>query len=255
MQLPVIRVRLVVIALVGAGILIAATAASSAMGSPSAQPVLGTKYFYVPHAIGFGHARPSMFSNGGDPSGTVTLIHWSGWGGAVADGVGQNAISMPGGGYYPGTAPIQLRASDLGDCGDGIRAYLKLEYSVPSMPGGPPGPWTPWATGRNFCPHWATKATVTTADLSTQGSYLCGVHGIAQASHSETVRSAVLVDGNRGLLFGIAARSFVDATRAQAQAVVTLLGAFSTASGKVGIHDRIPAGTKVHYEIICNSGE
>jgi hypothetical protein len=248
MRLP-FRPRPVLIALVVAGTWAIAGVASSAAASPT--PVLGTRYFYAPDASGFGRAHPSLFSNGGDPSGVVSDIHWSSWGGPVAVGVGQNAIFMPAGGYYPGTVPIQLRASHLGDCGDGVRAYLTLEFSVPSKPGGPAGPWTTWGTAKTFCPEWSTTVSSSTNDLAAAGSEFCALRAVAQAAHAETVRTAV-TDGINSLLFALAAKSSVRATRSQAQAVVTVDGRFSADGHPVGIHDRVAAGTRVSYQIVCS---
>ena len=96
-------------------------------------------------AAGWGTPHPSEIFNGGDPSGLVTHIHWSGWGGASASGHGLNAIFRPNGGYYDKLVTIDLRAYDKGRCtSHGPLAYRRLSVREPSRPGGPVGPWQAW---------------------------------------------------------------------------------------------------------------
>lgn len=53
---------------------------------PAAQPTLGRAW--GPYQRGYGHAEPAVVFNGGDPTGLVTGIKWSSWGGPTARGVG-----------------------------------------------------------------------------------------------------------------------------------------------------------------------
>ena len=117
---------------------------STAAGA-AANPVMGAKAFAAPYGKGFGTAEPSEIFNGGDPSGSVTHIKWSGWGNPTAIGYGLNPIFKPHGGYYSKPAQIELRATNLGKCGNQA-AYTRLEVSAsPSTPAassasGSPGP-------------------------------------------------------------------------------------------------------------------
>jgi hypothetical protein len=114
--------------------------------------VLGARAFAGPQGIGWGTARPSEIFNGGDPSGLVTHINWSTWGGAVATGSGKNAIFKPHGGYYKQLVTIQLRASDRGRCtASGPLAYRKLLVRAPTRPGGPLGKWGSWSGAKSLC--------------------------------------------------------------------------------------------------------
>lgn len=127
---------------------LAAVGASSA--GAAANPVLGAKAFAAPYGEGFGTVEPHTIFNGGDPSGQVTKIHWSGWGNPTAIGYGRNPIFKPGGGYYRKLARIELRATDLGKCGK-VRAYTKLEVRVPKHPGGKLGKWFSWSGAKTIC--------------------------------------------------------------------------------------------------------
>jgi hypothetical protein len=114
--------------------------------------VLGSSSFEeFPGKEGWGKVRPHRIFNGGDPSGLVSEIQWTSWGGKTAIGYGLNSISRPHGGYY---APvlIELRASGLGRChGSGARAYTHLSIRAPERPEGPLGPWRAWAEAPNIC--------------------------------------------------------------------------------------------------------
>jgi len=112
------------------------------------QVVLGSSVFAQPYGEGWGSSRPSLISNGGDPSGHVWHIHWSSWGGPAAFGTGLTAIFKPGGGYYNQLVRIQLKATDVGRCtANGPLAYQQLWVREPSRPGGPLASWFPWAGG------------------------------------------------------------------------------------------------------------
>jgi hypothetical protein len=133
-------------------LLVVLVAALIVVESPGAapSPVLGAKAFAAPYGEGFGTAEPATIFNGGDPSGEVSKIRWSGWGNPTALGFGLNPIFKPGGGYYRKPARIELRATGLGKCG-ARRAYTKLEARVPKHPGGKLGKWFDWAGAKTIC--------------------------------------------------------------------------------------------------------
>jgi hypothetical protein len=114
--------------------------------------VLGsTAYWPAGNTRGFGSAHPSELNTNGDPSGIVLSITWQDWGSSSATGVGQTYLPKPGGGYYGGTATIELRATKLGRCGSDL-GYQQLLFRTPSEPGGPiTGPWQLWAGATNLC--------------------------------------------------------------------------------------------------------
>jgi hypothetical protein len=131
-------------------VVIALTAIVAASAGAAANPVLGAKAFTAPYGEGFGTAEPSAIFNGGDPSGEVTKIGWTGWGNPAAIGYGLNPIFKPGGGYYRKPARIELRATDLGKCGSQA-AYTRLEIRVPRHPGGKLGKWLLWSGAKTIC--------------------------------------------------------------------------------------------------------
>jgi hypothetical protein len=81
---------------------------------------------------GYGQVKPTTVSNGGDPTGVVTDVTWSSWGGNTATGTGAstylsaNASSM--------ADAIQAKATivafDLGTC-DGKLMYQAIEWYFP----------------------------------------------------------------------------------------------------------------------------
>src|SRR5271154_5800579 len=110
------------------GSLVAMAAALVALGSAApaiAGPnvVLGAKAF-APGGAGWGTSEPAEIFNGGDPSGLITEVRWSSWGGATAVGSGRNPIFKPHGGYYRKPVAIELKASGLGRCA-GRPAYTR----------------------------------------------------------------------------------------------------------------------------------
>ncbi len=127
--------------------------ATTATASAAAGVVIGAKAF-APVGKGWGTMKPRELFNGGDPSGLITQIHWTQWGGSVAVGTGRNPIFKPGGGYYAQQVPIKLRASAIGNCA-GRSAYTKLSVREPSRPGGKFGPWRLWSGAASICtaPH------------------------------------------------------------------------------------------------------
>ncbi len=115
----------------------------------AAAVVLGSSAF-APQGAGFGTAHPGRIFNGGDPSGMVSSIRWTGWGGGVAHGRGLNPIFLPQGGYFAHRARVLLRAHRVGRCGSGP-AYRELDIRLPQWPGGPLGPWWRWAAAKTIC--------------------------------------------------------------------------------------------------------
>jgi hypothetical protein len=109
-----------------------------------------------PVKCGWGTAAPHYLTLGGDPSGTITHVRWSTWGGPVATGRGLNWIFAPGGGYYPHPVAIELRAYDIGRCApSGTTAYRRLVVCEPSHPAGPPGRWFGFSPiGKNWICGW-----------------------------------------------------------------------------------------------------
>jgi hypothetical protein len=125
---------------------------SMVMSRSGGVPTLGSSKFYAPNSKGFGSVRPTEIFNGGDPSGLVTKIHWSTWGGTQAEGHGLNAIFAPKGGYYGQLVRIDLLARDRGKCpGSSRPVYRQLLVREPSRPGGPDGKWFLWSGAHDLC--------------------------------------------------------------------------------------------------------
>jgi hypothetical protein len=123
--------------------------ASSAWAGP---PVVLGSASWAPDGQGFGTAHPRMLFNGGDPSGEVSDIHWSGWGHRTAFGVGEHPIFKPGGGYYSQPVRARLHAVALGRCyPGGPLAYRRLYVRDPVRPGGPLGKWYLWSGSSTLC--------------------------------------------------------------------------------------------------------
>jgi len=120
----------------------------------TADVVLGGVVYGGEHGEGWGTSNPETIYNGGDPSGLISDVHWSSWGGAVARGHGRNSIFKPHGGYYRHQVTIQLKAERIGSC-EGRSAYLKLFIRAPRKPGGPLGPWRSWSGPRTICEPYA----------------------------------------------------------------------------------------------------
>jgi len=113
---------------------------------------LGSKKFYAPNSTGFGTVKPAKIFNGGDPSGYVTKIVWTSWGGAQASGHGLNAVNKPNGGYYATLVTIDLKPQDRGTCpGSSQLVYRQLLVREPSRPGGSVGKWFLWSNAHNLC--------------------------------------------------------------------------------------------------------
>src|SRR5262245_57756128 len=101
-------------------------------GSEPPVPILGLSRGATE---GYGSARPSTISNGGDPTGVVMNVSWQSWGGPQAVGTGT--------GYYdPPNVPVDQSTSeqativafDLGTC-DGRYMYQAIEWYFPESGG------------------------------------------------------------------------------------------------------------------------
>jgi hypothetical protein len=116
-------------ALLVAACLLAAPAAALSSGPP---PRLGRSN--GPAQRGYGHVRPSTIFNGGDPTGFVGHVHWTGWGSATATGTGEAEYVWPGtcvacNGYTTGARVV---AFHLGTC-HGYRSYNAIEWFFPKF--------------------------------------------------------------------------------------------------------------------------
>lgn len=112
--------------------------------------VLGGEVYGGDYGEGWGTQRPHTVYNGGVPSGLISNVHWSSWGGPVAHGRGRHPIYKPRGGYYRHAVVAQLKATRIGPC-EGRDAYLKLLIREPRRPGGPLGPWHSWSGPQTIC--------------------------------------------------------------------------------------------------------
>ncbi len=104
-----------------------ATGARVAAGAP---PQLGRAA--SPIQSGFGRVRPQKIFLGGDPTGLVEHIHWTGWGASQAIGEGDGEYEWPGtavaaNGIGPGARVV---AFHLGTC-RGHPSYNALEWYFP----------------------------------------------------------------------------------------------------------------------------
>jgi hypothetical protein len=116
--------------------------------------VLGGVVYGAPLGEGWGTERPDTIFNGGDPSGLISDVKWSSWGGPIARGHGHHSLFKPSGGYYSHQVVAQLKAKRIGNC-EGRRAYLKLFLREPRRPGGSVGAWHSWSGSRTICEPYA----------------------------------------------------------------------------------------------------
>ena len=98
------------------------------------EPVLGRLTgLYATAGQGFGKVRPAEVSNGGDPTGTVSGITWSSWGGNQATGTGMSDYVAPNQTTASGTEEAAtIVAFDRGICG-GQDMYQAVEWYFPSQ--------------------------------------------------------------------------------------------------------------------------
>jgi hypothetical protein len=126
---------------------------SSSATAANGPVVLGSKNFIIWGGVGFGTAHPSALVFGGDPSVLIARIHWHGWGGLRAWGVGSYAAPQlgRGGGYYRKRFRALLRVSGIGRCHpNGPRAYMSLKVKVALQPGQRPS-WYEAAGSHGLC--------------------------------------------------------------------------------------------------------
>ncbi|WP_019632219.1 hypothetical protein [Actinomadura atramentaria] len=93
---------------------------------------------------GYGTVLPPMIFNGGDPTGVVENVVWSGWGEPAATATG-TALWAPDGVSEGTMEPARVVASDLGDC-RGALAYRRVTWYFPQHGQRPPD------EGTDICP-------------------------------------------------------------------------------------------------------
>jgi len=108
--------------------------------SPAAVPTLGQLAGDFAHGQGFGQVKPAKIFNGGDPTGLVTHVTWSSWGGPRAQATGTSEYVGPNQSVATGRpATATVIAFDLGTC-DGKLMYQAVEWYFPQH-------------GQSFSPH------------------------------------------------------------------------------------------------------
>ena len=119
----------------------AAAASSRPMPSSSSTPaaapvpVLGRPAGLFAHGTGWGKVKPTEVFNGGDPTGLVTHITWSSWGGIAATGTGTSDYVGPNQSVASGTEEgVTIVAFDVGTCG-GTFMYRAVEWFYPQHGG------------------------------------------------------------------------------------------------------------------------
>ncbi|HTB51054.1 MAG TPA: hypothetical protein VK701_08785 [Solirubrobacteraceae bacterium] len=85
-----------------------------------------------PDQAGYGKVRPTRIFNGGDPTGSVEHVHWSGWGGSQAIGEGEAEYVWPGTSVASNapTSGARVVAFHLGTC-RGHASYNAIEWYFP----------------------------------------------------------------------------------------------------------------------------
>jgi len=103
-----------------------------ASASPSAAvPTLGQPAGVFAHGQGFGQIKPAEIFNGGDPTGLVTHVVWTSWGGAQAVATGISDYVGPGQTVAGGKEePATVVAFNVGTC-DGRLMYRAVEWFFP----------------------------------------------------------------------------------------------------------------------------
>jgi hypothetical protein len=94
-----------------------------------------------PYQIGYGTVRPAHIFNGGDPTGEVEDIHWTGWGNSQAIGEGDAEYVWPGTSVASNgdTSGARVVGFHLGTC-RGHPSYNAVEWYFPKY-------------GQTFSPH------------------------------------------------------------------------------------------------------
>lgn len=114
---------------------------SESMSATAARqaPRLGRPW--APDQVGYGSVRPSHIFNGGDPTGEMQHIHWTGWGSRQAVGEGDAEYVWPGTSVASNgdTSGARVVAFHLGTC-RGRPSYNAIEWYFPKY-------------GQSFNPH------------------------------------------------------------------------------------------------------
>jgi pyruvate/2-oxoglutarate dehydrogenase complex dihydrolipoamide acyltransferase (E2) component len=106
-------------------------ASASPSATPAAVPALGQLAGDFAHGQGFGQVKPGKIFNGGDPTGLVTNVVWSSWGGAQATATGTAEYVGPNQSVAQGTEEsATVVAFDLGSCA-GKYMYQAVEWYFP----------------------------------------------------------------------------------------------------------------------------
>lgn len=103
---------------------------TSQVTQASSLPTLGLSSAYV-GGVGFGSIEPALVSLGGDPTGIISAVVWSSWGGSTATGKGIAAYVAPG--QATATATRQsatVVAFNLGYC-NGEMVYREITWYFP----------------------------------------------------------------------------------------------------------------------------
>ena len=114
---------------------------SVSLAQTGGSPILGWAHAF-PNGAGFGRVTPRHVYLGGDPTGNVTGVRWSGWGAGETIGMGtgwcpRQSVAH---GYY---CSVSLHAFDLGWC-HGRSAYRMLSFYFK------PGPRRRWTFGSQW---------------------------------------------------------------------------------------------------------
>jgi hypothetical protein len=106
-------------------------ASASPSASPAGVPTLGQLAGDFAQGQGFGQVKPAKIFNGGDPTGLVTHVAWSSWGGTQATATGTAEYVGPNQSVASGTEEsATVVAFDLGTC-DGKYMYQAIEWYFP----------------------------------------------------------------------------------------------------------------------------
>src|ERR1700728_4142485 len=106
-------------------------ASASPSASPAGVPTLGQLAGDFAQGQGFGQVKPAKIFNGGDPTGLVTHMAWSSWGGTQATATGTAEYVGPNQSVASGTEETAtVVAFDLGTC-DGKYMYQAIEWYFP----------------------------------------------------------------------------------------------------------------------------
>jgi hypothetical protein len=148
-------------------------------------PVLGAAW--APYQKGFGTSRPKDVFNGGDPTGVLSGITWTSWGGPTATGSGTAAYEGPNQSVAESRfEPAMAEAFDLGMC-KGKLAYRRLVWWFPRHGQAfDPSPYQDAESGYNIC----------TGDSSS------GTGGLPSPSQDETIGGCPTPTTLQNALFG-----------------------------------------------------